>query len=401
MSQLADKVKSDFPIFHNSDLVYLDSAATSQKPKVVLDTVNSIYTRSNANVHRALYSLGSKSTEKYEKSRQKVANFINANSSKEIIFTSGATESLNLLAHSLGINFSSGDEILISEMEHHSNIIPWQQLAKRTGAKIQFIPITPNGELDLTQAKKLFNSNTKIVSITHISNVLGTINPIKEISSIAHQCGAILIVDGAQGAAHKKVDVKNLECDFYVFSGHKMLGPTGIGVLWGKLNLLNEMEPFMGGGEMIDKVTMTSATWNEVPYKFEAGTPNFVQAIGLGAAIDYLESIGMDYITHSEEQLTSYAIDKLQKFDNIEIYGNASERIGVISFNIKNIHPHDLAQFLNEYNIALRVGHHCAQPLLSRLNETSTARLSTYIYNDEQDIDKLCSALQEVIRYFK
>ena len=401
MSQLADKVKSDFPIFHNSDLVYLDSAATSQKPKVVLDTINSIYTRSNANVHRALYSLGSKSTEKYEKSRQKVANFINANSSKEIIFTSGATESLNLLAHSLGINFSSGDEILISEMEHHSNIIPWQQLAKRTGAKIQFIPITPNGELDLTQAKKLFNSNTKIVSITHISNVLGTINPIKEISSIAHQCGAILIVDGAQGAAHKKVDVKNLECDFYVFSGHKMLGPTGIGVLWGKLNLLNEMEPFMGGGEMIDKVTMTSSTWNEVPYKFEAGTPNFVQAIGLGAAIDYLESIGMDYITHSEEQLTSYAIDKLQKFDNIEIYGNASERIGVISFNIKNIHPHDLAQFLNEYNIALRVGHHCAQPLLSRLNETSTARLSTYIYNDEQDIDKLCSALQEIIRYFK
>ena len=401
MSQLADKVKSDFPIFHNSDLVYLDSAATSQKPKVVLDTINSIYTRSNANVHRALYSLGSKSTEKYEKSRQKVANFINANSSKEIIFTSGATESLNLLAHSLGINFSSGDEILISEMEHHSNIIPWQQLAKRTGAKIQFIPITPNGELDLTQAKKLFNSNTKIVSITHISNVLGTINPIKEISSIAHQCGAILIVDGAQGAAHKKVDVKNLECDFYVFSGHKMLGPTGIGVLWGKLNLLNEMEPFMGGGEMIDKVTMTSSTWNEVPYKFEAGTPNFVQAIGLGAAIDYLESIGMDYITYSEEQLTSYAIDKLQKFDNIEIYGNASERIGVISFNIKNIHPHDLAQFLNEYNIALRVGHHCAQPLLSRLNETSTARLSTYIYNDEQDIDKLCLALQEVIRYFK
>ena len=401
MSQLADKVKTDFPIFYNSDLVYLDSAATSQKPKIVLDAVNSIYTKSNANVHRALYSLGSKSTEKYERSRQKVANFINANSSKEIIFTSGATESLNLLAHSLGMNFSSGDEILISEMEHHSNIIPWQQLAKRTGAKIQFIPITPNGELDLTQAKKLFNSNTKIVSITHISNVLGTINPIKEISSIAHQCGAILIVDGAQGAAHKKVDVKDLECDFYVFSGHKMLGPTGIGVLWGKLNLLDEMEPFMGSGEMIDKVTMTSATWNEVPYKFEAGTPNFVQAIGLGAAIDYLESIGMDYITYSEEQLTSYALDKLQKFDNIEIYGNASKRIGVISFNIKNIHPHDLAQFLNEYNIALRVGHHCAQPLLSRLNETSTARLSTYIYNDEQDIDKLCSALQEIIGYFK
>ena len=401
MSQLANKVKSDFPIFRNSDLVYLDSAATSQKPQVVLDTVNSVYTKSNANVHRALYSLGSISTEKYEKARNKVANFIGANSSKEIIFTSGATESLNLLAHSLGMNLNSKDEILISEMEHHSNIIPWQQLSKRTGAKIKFIPITSDGELDLSEAKKFFNSNTKIVSITHISNVLGTINPIANLSSIAHEHGAIFIVDGAQGAAHKKVDVNNLGCDFYVFSGHKMLGPTGIGVLWGKFDLLNEMEPFMGGGEMIDKVTMTSATWNEVPYKFEAGTPNFVQAIGLGAAIDYLESIGMDEITKTEEELTSYALGKLQKINNIEIYGNASERIGVISFNIRNVHPHDLAQFLNEYNIALRVGHHCAQPLLSKLNKTSTARLSTYIYNDEKDIDKLCSALQEILGYFK
>ena len=401
MSQLANKVKSDFPIFHNSDLVYLDSAATSQKPQVVLDTVNSVYTKSNANVHRALYSLGSISTEKYEKARNKVANFIGANSSKEIIFTSGATESINLLAYSLGMNLNSKDEILISEMEHHSNIIPWQQLSKRTGAKIKFIPITSDGELDLSEAKKFFNSNTKIVSITHISNVLGTINPIANLSSIAHEYGAIFIVDGAQGAAHKKVDVNNLGCDFYVCSGHKMLGPTGIGVLWGKFDLLNEMEPFMGGGEMIDKVTMTSATWNEVPYKFEAGTPNFVQAIGLGAAIDYLESIGMDEITKTEEELTSYALDKLQKINNIEIYGNASERIGVISFNIRNVHPHDLAQFLNEYNIALRVGHHCAQPLLSKLNKTSTARLSTYIYNDEKDIDKLCSALQEILGYFK
>ena len=401
MSQLANKVKSDFPIFSNSDLVYLDSAATSQKPQVVLDTVNSVYTKSNANVHRALYSLGSQSTEKYEKARTKVANFIGANSSKEIIFTSGATESLNLLAYSLGMNLNSKDEILISEMEHHSNIIPWQQLSKRTGAKIKFIPITSDGELDLSEAKKNFNSNTKIVSITHISNVLGTINPIANLSSLAHEYGALFIVDGAQGAAHKKVDVNNLGCDFYVCSGHKMLGPTGIGVLWGKFDLLNQMEPFMGGGEMIDKVTMTSATWNEVPYKFEAGTPNFVQAIGLGAAIDYLESIGMDEITKTEKELTSYALDKLQKIKNIEIYGKASERIGVISFNIHNIHPHDLAQFLNEYNIALRVGHHCAQPLLSKLNKTSTARLSTYIYNDEKDIDKLCSALQEIIGYFK
>tara|TARA_B100000214_G_scaffold158453_1_gene113753 strand:+ start:462 stop:1667 length:1206 start_codon:yes stop_codon:yes gene_type:complete len=401
MSGLASKVKSDFPIFNNSDLIYLDNASTSQKPQAVLDTINSVYTKSNANVHRALYSLGTEATEKYEDSRKKIANFIGAHSEKEIIFTSGATESLNLLAYSLSSDLGPEDEILISEMEHHSNIIPWQQLAKRTGAKIQYIPISVDGELDLSEENNLFNSNTKIVSITHVSNVLGTINPIKKISSMAHQYGAVLIIDGAQGAAHKKINVKDLGCDFYAFSGHKMLGPTGSGVLWGKLNLLDHMEPFMSGGEMIDKVTMTSATWNEVPYKFEAGTPNFIQAIGLGAAVEYLESIGMDQITDHEKELTSYALNKLQTINNIKIHGSGNNRIGVVSFNIENIHPHDLAQFLNEYNIALRVGHHCAQPLLSKLNETSTARLSTYLYNDEQDIDKLCSALQEIIGYFK
>ena len=401
MSGLASKVKSDFPIFNNSDLIYLDNASTSQKPQAVLDTINSVYTKSNANVHRALYSLGTEATEKYEDSRKKIANFIGAHSEKEIIFTSGATESLNLLAYSLSSDLGPEDEILISEMEHHSNIIPWQQLAKRTGAKIQYIPISVDGELDLSEENNLFNSNTKIVSITHVSNVLGTINPIKKISSMAHQYGAVLIIDGAQGAAHKKINVKDLGCDFYAFSGHKMLGPTGSGVLWGKLNLLDHMEPFMSGGEMIDKVTMTSATWNEVPYKFEAGTPNFIQAIGLGAAVEYLESIGMDQITDHEKELTSYALNKLQTINNIKIHCSGNNRIGVVSFNIENIHPHDLAQFLNEYNIALRVGHHCAQPLLSKLNETSTARLSTYLYNDEQDIDKLCSALQEIIGYFK
>ena len=401
MSGLASKVKSDFPIFNNSDLIYLDNASTSQKPQAVLDTINSVYTKSNANVHRALYSLGTEATEKYEDSRKKIANFIGADSEKEIIFTSGATESLNLLAYSLSSDLGPEDEILISEMEHHSNIIPWQQLAKRTGAKIQYIPISVDGELDLSEENNLFNSNTKIVSITHVSNVLGTINPIKKISSMAHQYGAVLIIDGAQGAAHKKINVKDLGCDFYAFSGHKMLGPTGSGVLWGKLNLLDHMEPFLSGGEMIDKVTMTSATWNEVPYKFEAGTPNFIQAIGLGAAVEYLDSIGMDEITDHEKELTSYALNKLQTINNIKIHGSGNDRIGVVSFNIENIHPHDLAQFLNEYNIALRVGHHCAQPLLSKLNETSTARLSTYLYNDEQDIDKLCSALQEIIGYFK
>ena len=401
MSGLASKVKSDFPIFNNSDLIYLDNASTSQKPQAVLDTINSVYTKSNANVHRALYSLGTEATEKYEDSRKKIANFIGAHSEKEIIFTSGATESLNLLAYSLSSDLGPEDEILISEMEHHSNIIPWQRLAKRTGAKIQYIPITIGGELDLSEVNNLFNSNTKIVSITHVSNVLGTINPIKKISSMAHQYGAVLIIDGAQGAAHKKINVKDLGCDFYAFSGHKMLGPTGSGVLWGKLNLLDHMEPFMSGGEMIDKVTMTSATWNDVPYKFEAGTPNYIQAIGLGAAVEYLDSIGMDEITNHEKELTSYTLNKLQTINNIKIHGSGNDRIGVVSFNIENIHPHDLAQFLNEYNIALRVGHHCAQPLLSKLNETATARLSTYLYNDEQDIDKLCSALQEIIGYFK
>ena len=401
MSQLSNEIKSDFPIFEGSDLVYLDNAATTQKPQSVLDSINSSYTESNANVHRALYSLGAKATEKYEGARKKISAFIGANSSKEIIFTSGATESLNLLAYSLGNDINPGDEILISEMEHHSNIIPWQQLAKRTGSIIRYIPVTDDGELDLSQSDRLFNVKTKIVSITHISNVLGTINPIKKISSLTNKCGAVLIIDGAQGAAHKKIDVKNLGCDFYAFSGHKMLGPTGSGVLWGKYELLDKMDPFMGGGEMIDKVTMTTATWNETPYKFEAGTPNFIQAIGLGAAVDYLENIGMSKITNHEKQLTNYCLDKLHKIENIKIHGSAKSRIGVISFNIKNIHPHDLAQFLNEYNIAVRVGHHCAQPLLSKLNETATARLSTYLYNDEQDIDKLCKALNEIISYFK
>ena len=398
---LGKNIKSEFPIFKDSDLVYLDNAATTQKPQTVLDSINSMYTKSNANVHRALYTIGAKATEKYEKSREKISSFIGAYSHKEIVFTSGATESINLLAYSLGNNLNANDEILISEMEHHSNIIPWQQLAKRSGAKIQYIPITEKGELDLSKADQLFNSKTKIVSITHISNVLGTINPLKKIAELAHQYGAIFIVDGAQGAAHKKVNVRNLDCDFYVFSGHKMLGPTGIGVLWGKSDLLNSMEPFMGGGEMINKVTMTTATWNEVPYKFEAGTPNYIQAIGLGAAVDFLESIGMDNVTKYEKDLTAYAIHQLKKIKNIKIHGSSNNRIGVISFNIENIHPHDLAQFLNEYNIALRVGHHCAQPLLSKLNETSTARLSTYLYNDEQDIDKLFNALRDIISYFK
>ena len=400
MGLSSETIKKDFPIFNNSDLVYLDNAATTHKPQSVLNAVDRLYTEANANVHRALYSLGSESTERFENSRTKVADFINANSAKEIIFTSGTTESINLLARSLGNTLNPGDEILISEMEHHSNIVPWQLTAERTGTTLNYIPVTETGELDLSEPDHYFKPNTKIVSITHISNVLGTINPVKKLAEMAHEMGALFIVDGAQGVPHLQVNVQDLGCDFYAFSGHKMLGPTGIGALWGKTELLNEMDPFMGGGEMIETVTMESSTWNEIPYKFEAGTPNFAQAVGLGAAVDYLKTIGMSTIAEHEKTLTAYALNKINQIEGIRIHGSADERAGVISFNVDGIHPHDLAQFLNEDNIALRVGHHCAQPLLSTLGETATARLSFYIYNDESDVDKFYDSLTNIRKYF-
>ena len=394
------EIKKDFPIFSDSGLVYLDNAATTQKPQSVLDEVDSLYREANANVHRALYALGSEATERFENSRKKVAKYIGANSEKEIVFTSGTTESINLLARSFGNTLKPGDEILISEMEHHSNIVPWQMTAQRTGATLKYLSIKETGELDISNPEKYFTSNTKIISLTHMSNVLGTINPIKKLSAKAHQVGAIMIVDGAQGASHLPVDVKELGCDFYAFSGHKMLGPTGIGVLWGKTEHLEEMDPFMGGGEMINTVTMESSTWNDIPYKFEAGTPNFAQAVGLGAAIDYLQNIGMDNIAAHEQMLIEYALGKLNQIDGLRIHGSAKDRGGVISFNIDGIHPHDLAQFLNEDNIAIRVGHHCAQPLLKTLGETATARMSFYIYNDESDVDKFCESLETIKNYF-
>jgi len=400
MGLSSETIKKDFPIFNNSDLVYLDNAATTHKPQSVLDTVDRLYTEANANVHRALYSLGSESTERFENSRTKVADFINANSAKEIIFTSGTTESINLLARSVGNTLRPGDEILISEMEHHSNIVPWQLTAERTGTTLNYIPVTETGELDLSEPDQYFKPNTKIVSITHISNVLGTINPVKKLAEMAHEMGALFIVDGAQGVPHLQVNVQDLGCDFYAFSGHKMLGPTGIGALWGKTELLDGIEPFMGGGEMIETVTMESSTWNEIPYKFEAGTPNFAQAVGLGAAVDYLKIIGMSTIAEHEKTLTAYALNKINQIEGIRIHGSADERAGVISFNVDGIHPHDLAQFLNEDNIAIRVGHHCAQPLLSTLGETATARLSFYIYNDESDVDKFYNSLTNIRKYF-
>ena len=392
--------KSEFPIFKNRKLIYLDSASTSQKPRAVLDAMKNVYENSNANVHRALYDLGSESTELYESSRELVAKFINANSSKEIIFTSGATASINLLAYSIGSQLKKDDEVLISHMEHHANIVPWQQLVKRTGIKLKYLPLTDSGEIDLSKSSELITAKTKIVSITHMSNVLGTINPIKEIAKLTKMVGAVFIVDGAQSVSHMPVNVQDLECDFLVFSGHKMLGPTGVGVLWGKFELLNDLDPFLSGGEMIEKVTLEESTWNEVPYKFEAGTPNYVQAIGLGAAVKFLSKIGMENIRKYEKELTSYAVEKLQSIPNLNIHGSPKNRGSVISFNIENIHPQDLAQFLNEDNICIRVGHHCAQPLLETLNETSTARASFYIYNDFSDIDKLVDSIKSTISYF-
>ena len=392
--------KRKFPIFKESDLIYLDNASTTHKPLNVIDCVNNVYSEANANVHRAIYNLGDKATRLYEDSRKKVSQFINANSPKEVIFTSGATESLNLLAYSLSHDLNEDDEILITEMEHHSNIVPWQLIAKKTKAKIRSIPLLENGELDLSESNSLFNQKTKIVSVTHMSNVLGTINPLKRLSDLAHKVGAKFIVDGAQGVPHMKVNLKQIDCDFYVFSGHKMLGPTGIGVLWGKYELLSKMEPFLGGGEMIDSVTLEESTWNEVPYKFEAGTPNFVQAIGLGEAVNYLEDLDMKSIEDHERELTKFALEELNRVENIKLHGSAKNRGGVISFTLKDIHSLDLAQFLNEDNIAIRVGHHCAQPLLNKLGETSTARISFYLYNDDSDIIKLCKTLKKVQSYF-
>ena len=392
--------KKDFPIFSDDSLVYLDSASTSQKPDIVINGLKNVYENSNANVHRALYKLGSESTKLFESAREKISSFINASSSKEIVFTGGTTESINLLAYTLGTKLEEHDEILISHMEHHANLVPWQLLAKMSGAKLKYLPLTESGELDFSQSEKYFTKKTKIISITHMSNVLGTVNPIKKISKIAKSIGAVFVVDGAQSVSHMPVDVQSLGCDFLAFSGHKMLGPTGIGVLWGRLDMLESLPPFMAGGEMIETVTLEKSTWNKVPYKFEAGTPNYVQAIGLGIAVEYLNKIGMKKVQEHEKKLTDYAIEKLEIISGLYIHGNPSSRGGVISFNMNKIHPQDLAQFLNEDNICIRVGHHCAQPLLKTLNETSPARISFYVYNDSSDVDKLVESIQSTIKYF-
>ncbi|MCK4904079.1 MAG: cysteine desulfurase [Candidatus Marinimicrobia bacterium] len=397
-----NKIRSDFPIFFDKSLVYLDSAATTQKPKRVIDAVSDFYSNYYSNVHRGIYELSIKATEAYHSARLKIADFINAKDWRSIVFTGGTTESINLVAYSWARkNLNKNDEILISEMEHHSNIVPWQLIAKDTSAKLKYIPINTDGTLYLSNIDDLINSKTKLVSIIHQSNVFGTINPIKKIINHAKKVNAITFIDAAQSIPHSHINVQDLDCDFLAFSGHKMLGPTGIGVLYGKTELLDSMTPFMGGGDMINSVTMFESTWNDIPYKFEAGTPNIAQAIGLGAAIDYLNSVGMEEIYEYEQSLLKIALNKLKSIDGLEIYGHRnSENGAVISFNLEGVHPHDLAQFLDQDGIAVRAGHHCAQPIMDKLCVSSTIRASFYLYNTEKEIDKLCVSLRKTQSFF-
>lgn len=400
----AQELQKQFPILNQQvnghPLVYLDNAATSQKPEVVIETVDRYYREYNSNVHRGVHTLGTKATEAYEGAREKVRRFINARSTEEIVFTRGTTVSINTVAYSYGeANIGEGDEIVITPMEHHSNLIPWQQLAKRKGATLKYIPLQADGTITLEDVEKNVTDKTKIVAIAQVSNVLGTINPVKEMAEIVHRHGAVIVVDGAQSAPHMKVDVRDLDCDFFAFSGHKMAGPTGIGVLYGKKALLEDMEPVEFGGEMIDFVELYDSTWKELPWKFEGGTPIIAGAIGLGAAIDFLTAIGMDEIEAHEHELAQYALERLSAVDGLDIYG-PKERAGLVTFNMKGVHPHDVATVLDAEGIAVRAGHHCCQPLMKELEVSATARASFYLYNTKADIDSLVEGLKTTKEYF-
>ena len=400
-----EKIRKDFPILdqivNDEPLVYLDNAATTQKPKAVLEAVNRYYQEDNANVHRGVHTLAERATASYEAARETVRRFINASSTKEVLFTRGTTTGLNWIGRFAEEILEEGDEVLISIMEHHSNILPWQEACRKTGAKLIYAYLKDGG-LDLEDFREKLTDRTKFVSITHASNVLGVINPIQELAQLAHEKGAIMVVDGAQSVPHMKIDVQKLDADFFVFSGHKMAGPTGIGVLYGKEHYLNQMSPVEFGGEMIDFVYEQSATWKELPWKFEAGTPNMAGAIGLAAAIDYLEAIGMDAIEHHEQDLIAYVFPKLQAIEGLKIYGSQdlAKRSGVISFNLGNLHPHDLATALDYEGVAVRAGHHCAQPLIQYLEVPATARASFYLYNTKEDCDKLVEALIKTKEFF-
>lgn len=399
-----DKIKNDFPqttAKHGDKVIaYFDSAATTLKPQCVVDTVDQYYKLETSNVHRGIHTLSEQATNKFEATRDKVQKLINANKREECIFTKGTTDSINLVANSFASFLKAGDEILISTMEHHSNIVPWQMMCERVGATLKVIPITDEGEIILDEYKKLLSDKTKLVSVVYISNALGTINPVKEMTTMAHEVGAKIMIDAAQAIAHEKVNVQDIDCDFLAFSGHKMFGPTGVGVLYGKEDLLNAMPPYQGGGAMIDKVTFEKTTYNVIPEKFEAGTPNIAGVIGMGAAIDYINSIGLDEIKAYEHELLEYATTKIKEVNGLKIIGEAKNKASVISFVIKDMHPHDIATLANKYGIALRTGHHCAQPLMERMCVPATARASIAIYNTKEDVDKLVRSLKKMVELF-
>ena len=401
----AEKVRKDFPILHQmingKPLIYLDNAATSQKPKNVIEAIETYYREYNSNIHRGVHTLSENATETYESSRLKIKNFINANSTKEIVFVRGATEAINLVAQSLGRDsLNENDEIIITELEHHSNIVPWQLLSQQTGAKLKFIPINNKGELIEEEYKKLLNKKTRIVAVGHISNALGTINPIETIITMAHEYDAKVLIDGAQAAPHTLIDVKKLDCDFYVFSGHKLFGPTGVGVLYGKKDLLEKMPPYQGGGDMIKMVSMKETQYNDLPYKFEAGTPNIAGVIGLGAAIDYVNEIGLENISTYENELLNYANQQASEITGLKFIGTARQKASILSFTLDGIHPHDVGTILNSEGIAIRTGHHCAMPVMEYFKIPATSRASFTFYNTHEEIDALIKAIEKCKKVF-
>jgi cysteine desulfurase/selenocysteine lyase len=400
-------IRTDFPILsrkiYGKPLVYLDNAATSQKPRVVIQALVDYYESYNSNIHRGVHALSMEATDKYEEARSKCARFIGAKEEKSLIMVRNTTEAINLVAQTWGkANICEGDEILTTHMEHHSNLVPWQNVAKQSGAYLKFIGLNEDGTLDLSNIDKLITERTKLLTLNHMSNVLGTINPVKELINMAHKMGAKVLIDGAQSVPHMKVDVTDMDCDFFAFSGHKMLAPTGIGVLYVKPEILERMDPFLMGGEMVLQVWDDTATWNDLPMKFEAGTPNIADLIGLGAAVDYLESLGMDDVREHEMAITNYALGEFNKLGDIKVFGpkDVSQRGGVISFHSNDVHPHDIGTMLDREGIAIRTGHHCAMPLMNKLSVMATARASFYIYNTEEEVDKLISALRATLDYF-
>lgn len=399
------KIRGDFPILsrtvYNRPLVYLDNSATTQKPRVVVDSIVREYYSENANVHRGVHFLSQQATDLYEQARGRVRTFINARSDKEIVFTRGTTESLNLVASSFGERFmGEGDEVIISAMEHHSNIVPWQLLQERKSIRLRVIPINDCGELLLDEYEKLFNKRTRIVAVTHVSNVLGTVNPVKQIAAVAHAHGVPVLVDGAQSVPHIAVDVQDMDCDFFVFSGHKVYGPTGIGVLYGKESLLNELPPYQGGGEMIKNVHFEHTEYEDAPLRFEAGTPDYVGAHALAAAIDYVSALGMENIAAHEHSLLAYATERMNCIPGMRIFGQAENKSAVLSFVVGNIHPLDLGTLLDRFGVAVRTGHHCAQPLMERMGVQSMARASFALYNTREEVDTLCESIERITKMF-